>query len=374
MFGKPTRGSGNSNSGNSKRDSKDSGKKQTLDYRYQLTRDLLTNLHRGECCAVVGVGSCGKSRLLLHLARPETLDYHLGDGAHDQVIITVQSNGLMGNTPWHAYEGIARSLDEALNTSDHPVIERARRDLEPMYKTIVEEKELAFKHLMTGISFLLDNSRLKLTICFDEFDFVFEQFDAQLFRNLRALRNRSKYQLTYLLEVRKQLPYQRDPASWPDVEEFYELFADNTFAIGPYDERDAKEMIGDLEKRYEYKLKTDTRDLLIYATGGHSGLIGASFRYLESAKAMPVTARDIEAMLVNDQTNWKESVKIWESLVTDERNAISRMARGARQTREDQAALTSLKSKGLIRDTDRGNAVIFSPIFYAFAKQQEEER
>lgn len=374
MFGKPTRGSGNSNSGNRKQDSKDSGKKQTLDYRYQLTRDLLTNLHRGECCAVVGVGSCGKSRLLLHLARPETLDYHLGDTAHDQVIITIQSNGLMGKTPWHVYEGIARSLDEALNTSDHPVIERARRDLEPMYKTIVEEKELAFKHLMAGLTFLLENSRLKLTLCFDEFDFVFEQFDAQLFRNLRALRNRSKYQLTYLVAVRKQLPYQRDPATWPDVEEFYELFADNTFAIGPYDERDAKEMIDDLEKRYEYKLKTDTRDLLIYASGGHSGLIGASFRYLEAAKAMPLTARDIDAMLVNDQTNWKECVKIWESLVTDERNAISRMARGARQTREDQNALASLKSKGLIRDTERGNAVIFSPIFFAFAKQQEEDR
>ncbi|MBX3066923.1 MAG: hypothetical protein U0528_03485 [Anaerolineae bacterium] len=350
------------------------GKKQTLDYRYQLTRDLLTNLHRGECCAVIGVGSCGKSRLLLHLSRPETLEYHLGDGAEDHIIVTVQCNAFMGDTAWHAYEGITRNFMEAINTSDHPQVDRLRRDLEPMYQAVKDDKDVAFRHVADGISYLLSKTRIKLTLCFDEFDFVFEKFDAQLFRNLRALRNANKYQLTYLLAVRQQLPYQRDPESWADVEEFYELFSDNSFAIGPYDERDAGEMIADLERRYEFRLKKETRDLLYEITGGHSGLIGASFRVLETAKQAPTNAREMERLLLNEQSNYKECRKIWDSLLRDECNALRRLALNQRMNREEQNALGSLKAKGLIRDGQRGGVVIFSPIFYEFARVQEEAR
>jgi hypothetical protein len=362
-----------SRSGSSGRD-KDNGKRQTLDYRFQLTRDLLVNLNRGECCCVVGVGSCGKSRLLLHLGRPDTLDYHLGDDAQDHMIVTVQCNAFMGDTAWHAYEGITRNFLEAINSSEHSAVERMRRDFEPMYQAIKDDRDVAFRHVMDGIGHLLKNTKIKLTLCFDEFDFVFEKYDAQLFRNLRALRNANKYRLTYLLATRLQLPYQRDPATWPDVEEFYELFTDNTFAIGPYDERDAGEMISDLERRYEFKLRKETRDLLIYATGGHSGLIGASFRYLESGRLTPTTQREIETLLVSEQTNWKECRKIWESLIRDECNALRRLAYNQRLTREEQAATNSLKAKGLLRDAQRGGLAIFSPIFHEFVRAQDEVR
>src|SRR3974377_1017269 len=61
-------------------------RRQTPDYRYHLTHDLLTNLHRGECCAVVGVGSCGKSRLLKHLARPEKMENYFSDGGYHHLM------------------------------------------------------------------------------------------------------------------------------------------------------------------------------------------------------------------------------------------------------------------------------------------------
>ena len=353
---------------------KDNGKRQTLDYRYQLTRDLLVNLNRGECCCVVGVGSCGKSRLLLHIARPETLDYHLSDDAADHMIVTVQCNAFMGDTAWHAYEGITRNFMEAVNSSDERNLARLRRDLEPMYETVKNDKDFAFRAVSDGISYLLKNTKIKLTLCFDEFDFVFEKFDAQLFRNLRALRNANKYQLTYLLATRKQLPYQRDPATWPDVEEFYELFADNTFAIGPYDERDAGEMIDDLERRYEFKLRKETKELLIEVTGGHSGLIGASFRVMESSKQTPTSQREMEHLLVSEQSNWKECRKIWDSLVPDECNALRRLANNQRMNREEQNAINGLKAKGLVRDGQRGGVTIFSPIFYEFSRGQDEAR
>src|SRR5438046_7655788 len=99
---------------NAYRSKGDPRRRQTADYRYHLTHDLLTNLHRGECCAVVGVGSCGKSRLLRHLTQPDTIEYHLGDAGYDHIVVLVECNSWSSDTIWAAYEGIARSLNEMI--------------------------------------------------------------------------------------------------------------------------------------------------------------------------------------------------------------------------------------------------------------------
>lgn len=352
---------------------KDPGRKQTLDYRYHLTRDLLLNLNRGECCAVVGVGSCGKSRLLLHITRPETMEYHLGDNAHDHVFVLVECNAWVNESIWAAYESITRSLTEMINNVSHPALSQARRELGGMYEAVTNERDLAFNHVRTGINYLLKGSRLKLTLCFDEFDFVFERWDAQLFRNLRALRNQNKYQLTYLTTTRRQMPYQRAKETWPDVEEFYELFADNTFAIGPYDEKDAAEMIIDLEQRYEFPLKKQTRQMLIEVTGGHSGLIGATFRLLEQGRKQPATPNEMAQLVVHDSSTWKECRKILESLRSDEWGALRRLASTGRPGRDDATLIQELKAKGLVRDVgNRGVVEIFSPILHEFARLAQD--
>jgi hypothetical protein len=351
----------------------DPHRRQTPDYRYHLTHDLLVNLHRGECCAVVGVGSCGKSRLMRHLTRPETLEYHLAESGYDHLMLLVECNAWTGETIWAAYEGIARSLSEFLENSGHPAVQGARRDLQGLYEAVVNERDLAYKHLMTALNLLLTSSRLKLTLCLDEFDFVFERFDTQLFRNLRALRNAHKYQLTYLVTTRKQLPYGRPEQDWPDLEEFFELFSDNTFAIGPYDDKDATEMITDLEGRYEFPLRARTREWLIEVTGGHPGMIGASFRHLEQLRQQPTSLQQMTQLLYHEATTWKECRKIWEPLRPEEQAALKRVAAHGRAGRDDQAALQELKSKGLIREVNnRGGVAIFSPIFQEFARHVED--
>lgn len=348
-------------------------RRQTPDYRYHLTHDLLVNLHRGECCAVVGVGSCGKSRLLRHLARPDTIEYHLADGGYDQLVVLVECNSWQGESLWAAFEGIARSLSEFIQESNNRTVQSARKELQDLYPAVAKEPELAYKHLMTGLGILLNGTRLHLTLCFDEFDFVFERFDVALFRNLRAIRNAFKYQLTYLVTTRKQMPYQRAERDWPDLEEFYELFADNTFAIGPYDDKDADEMVKDLEARYEFPLKTRTREWLIDVTGGHPGLIGASFRHLEQARQQPATLQEMTQALYREPTTWKECRKIWEPLRNEEHTALKRVATNSRLGKDDQNAILELQSKGLVQQKDnRGGVGIFSPIFQEFVRNVED--
>ncbi|HRE47133.1 MAG TPA: hypothetical protein PLD47_05360 [Aggregatilineales bacterium] len=353
------------------RNPKEPNRRQTLDYRFQLVRDVLTNLHRGECVGVVGVGSCGKSRLLLHMTRPETMEYHLGREAYDHFIALVECNSWLDQTSWGAYEGIARALDDLVRNANHPRLSAFQNDLAPMYDLVTKERDLAFRHLMTGITYLLEAYPFKLTLCFDEFDFVFQNYDAQLFRNLRALRNKSKYQLTYLVATRRQMPYQRHIDRQEEVEEFYELFTSNTYAIGPYDAKDAQEMVLDLEQRYDYKLKKITRDMLIDVTGGHSGMIGAAFKVLVDSPQPPTTPEQMGQLVVRNASLWKECEKIWDSLREGEHDALKRLVSGQRPTREDVVPLQELKAKGLVKTIgERGTMLAFSPIMQEFARNK----
>ena len=113
--------------------------------------------------------------------------------------------------------------------------------------------------------------------------------------------------------------------------------------------------------------------MLIEVTGGHPGLIGASFRHLEQMKQQPSTPQQMEQILASEPTTWKECRKIWDPLRPEERNVLRKVAQNARLSRDDTAVLPELKSKGLVRDTNiRGGVGIFSVIFQEFARHVED--
>lgn len=342
-----------------------------LDYRMALTASLLTGLSRGECCALVGVGSSGKSRFMLHLTRPETVQYHLGDDAFAHFFVMVDCNAWLERSPWAAYESIAYSLVSALQGVENPIIQNVRPRLENAYDAIVRERDIAFRYLTGAFDELMRGTRLKFTLCFDEFDYVMAEFDAQLFRNLRALRNRFKYQLTYLVTTRYPLPHQRPPDRRAEVEEFYELFVDNSFAIGPYDLKDAESMIKELEARLNFPLRRETRDMLIDICGGHPGLMRSAFNLLETLKEQPTLPKRMGELLINEQMTWKECQRIWESLIAAERAALKRLASG-RSTAQDEPILAQLKAKGLVVEKQGQGLRVFSLIVQEFAKQQPD--
>ncbi|MFQ3536940.1 MAG: hypothetical protein SNJ58_13810 [Aggregatilineales bacterium] len=342
-----------------------------LDYRMNLTASLLKSLSQGECCALVGVGSSGKSRFMLHLTRPETAQYHLGDDAFMHFFVLIECNAWLECTTWAAYESIAYSLVSALRSAENPILQNVRPHLEGMYDAIVRERSIAFRYLTSGMDELMRGTRLKFTLCFDEFDYVIEGFDAQLFRNLRALRNRFKYQLTYLVATRYPMPYQRPPERRAEVEEFYELFTDNSFAIGPYDLKDADIMIKELEARLNFPLRRETRDMLIDICGGHPGLMRSAFNVLETRKEQPTLPKRMGELLIDEQMTWKECRRIWESLIGPERAVLKRLAAG-RSTTQDEATLTELKAKGLVVEKQGQGLRVFSLILQEFAKQQPE--
>jgi hypothetical protein len=343
-------------------------RRQDPDYRRELVGPVLQTLSRGESCAVVGVGSTGKSRLLLHLTHPETVQAYLGARAATHMILLIECNAWVSETSWAAFESMTRVFLEAVNASTHLAVVAVRSDLDGMYQAVTEERDLAFTHLQRGLRHFIERTNFNLTFCFDEFDFVFERVETQLFRNLRAIRNQNKYNLTYLLATRKQIPYQRPRSAWPEVEEFTELFTENLYPLGPYNIRDASAMVADLEARYGYPLDAATRGHLLNITGNHPGLIGTAYRVLETLRQPAPDAPTIGGLLLGERSCNNECRKIWESLRDEEQSILRRMVANIRLSQADSIAFQELVTKGLLKEAAGQGYFIFSPIFEHFVR------
>ena len=109
-----------------------------------------------------------------------------------------------------------------------------------------------------------------LCLMFDRFDTVLDLFEPSpqpvVFSNLRALRDRFKYHLTYLTATRRPL----DPLS-----ELAELFFANTLWLGPLSESDARWNVRRYAQRRGLEWNEDTTAAILRLSGSYPSLLRA---------------------------------------------------------------------------------------------------
>ena len=180
------------------------------DYRSAEVRAIRTAVKAGECVAVVGLSGAGKSNLLGYLAgRPPGQDQ-----PHD---VLVDGNRLTDSSA----AGFLRLMRHALAP------DAASRDSMDQQSDALASLEVALTlHLALGVCFLLD-----LSLLLDR-DGRWRDGQGQgLWANLRALRDRHKFALTYVVATRHALPHDNELA---------ELFFGHTIYLGALSEADAR--------------------------------------------------------------------------------------------------------------------------------------
>jgi hypothetical protein len=156
-----------------------------VDYRTLEIQEILTALRAGECCAVAGLSGAGKSNLLGFLANRQ----------QDPFMVLVDCNALPEISFQAMLSQAAQSM--GLETGDSLVFEHSLRTR-------------------------LEQPPGRVCLVLDRFDHFMDK--AQFGANLRALRDRYKYRLTYVIAAR-QLPN-------PDSE-LAELFFAHSFWLKP---------------------------------------------------------------------------------------------------------------------------------------------
>lgn len=320
----------------------------SLSYRSEIVGPLFAHLRAGDSCAIVGAGSMGKSRLLQFIREERVQRHYLDEALELPLLAWADANRLQAISAWGLYELLITALVEACaeHAEAHPLLAEAAVIRDRAVNS--RDELLACRALELLVPMVLTATKRTLVFLCDEFDQIYEEVSSLAFANLRALRDRFKFRVCFVLLVRNHPSQLRPPH---ECEGFYELISRAVLGLGPYGGEDARHVAEQIAQRRLIALGPEGAAVIAQLSGGHPGLIGA---LCDRAK------EGLELSLgpaAGDERVREECRKLVLSLSEDERLAVHRLVDGD----DGPPELDQLLLKGIVRaqGTERR---IFSPL------------
>jgi len=266
---------------------------KNLTYRQDEIKWTLNRLNAGNSCALVGVGSVGKSNLVRHLMRPEVHKTYLGKDADQLHLILIDPNNMLDMLPpvtgstdrtsWAGYEIMTHRLYRYFHPYFAQMPPAIATEFYEVYQNLLDGENPMTTH--TGLRMLehcvdlMIGQGSRLAFVFDEFEHLLQELPPKFFRTLRGIRDDHKYDLMYVTVSRKTMPELviEHGYDYDALEPFIELFSDNIRYISALSEPDARDMLAELAQRQEMPCTPLMADLLLRITGCHSGLLRSAF-------------------------------------------------------------------------------------------------
>ncbi len=217
---------------------------------------------------------------------------------------------------------------------------------------------------------------IQIVFMFDEFEEMLRELPIKFFLTLRGIRDGNKNQLSYLTFTRAAIPEVAENLGIHvlDIEPFAELFTDNTYFVGPYNETDARDMVRLLSKRNGRSYDDYTVNFLLWATGRYAGIMRAGFRALETLGSLDADTVMTKGDQIVRQLALKRPVRmecrtIWSSLTAIEQFVLRELATPYPKLNINdlatKQAFATLTHKRLLR-IQENRVMIEPPVFNAF--------
>jgi DNA-binding winged helix-turn-helix (wHTH) protein len=331
-----------------------------LTFRAEVVKPLLGYVSAGDSCAVVGIGSVGKSNLLRFLQREDVRQFYLGDEWSDYLFVYVDINKILKQSGWGLLELMLHQL--LIELSNQNAEETTLKLMDDLHEKATDPKtqHLTLRYLDRAMRVVCNQLGWRVVFLIDEFDELCRKMSLRGFGALRALRDEYKYRLMYVVVTRLELKRLREEAS--EIEAFEELVSPHTFWLGPYSEADARLMVKRLEARHSLALDEDTINNILVATGGHPGLLREAYH----------TARQQSTLesLTNNLRVQDECQRIWLSLTLEEQRVMVSLAGDSTPPPPQTDVIERLSHKGLVGGPWTDDNHIFSSLFKQHVKQQ----
>jgi hypothetical protein len=367
-------------------------------YQHTDVEYIFRQLAAGESCALVGIGSVGKSNLMQFLTRTDVKTRYLGpDRAPYYVMVLLNPHQLirpqsqvleMTGESWPGYEIMLNRLRRTLAVMIHEghvpdgrdansdVVERIAERYNLLFDTHPLLTQTGIRQLEDAVTEVLRlDRRMRIVFMFDEFE-EFIGLPAHFFMSLRGVRDDYKQRLMYLTASRFSLPelvsqHKPNPKDVSIMEGFVELFHGFTHYLSRLDSQSSRASIERLERRYNTKLQPDLERGLQYVTGRHSGLMRRGFRTaIRIYDANGVTDDALINLMLQDRGVIDECQSIFDSLSEAEQHILRQIV-SSQPIDESADAWHTLTDKKLVAKT-RDNPprpVLTIPVFAVFIKQ-----
>lgn len=370
-------------------------RKHPLDFRREEVSYIMQRWKAADSCALVGVGSVGKSNLLQHLASPEVQRAYIPNinEEHEFKTIIIDPN-MLGPLPftgdnwegirvWAGYELLMHRLFMAF----YPFHMLTQEEAEAFYGAYQALQDgtnpvyayMGLRYFELGLHIFLRRG-IRIVFMFDEFEDMLRNIPPRFFQNLRGLRDTNKRLLSYLTFTRAPLPnlIEELNLSTVEFEPFNELFTDNVLYVGPYTERDARRMVENLMSRNQRHYPEPAVRFLLWATGHYAGLLRSGYRLLD--KMGPIDS----SSMMNDELLHDLAMRrpiqsecrtLWHSLSPVERRTLKACARLTEYLpAEMNPAASLLMDKKLLRiDPTQNTMHIEPPVFRIFVSTNPED-
>lgn len=320
-----------------------------------LLREILNKLSRERCVSIVGLSNSGKSTLMRSLASQRCADHLSELRGSPTSMIYVDCNRAVAMSAQAFHEIVLRSIIEALASADHF---NFRDSIQTYHQTVTEADQpfhasLAFNLALTE---LCEGDAPHICLVIDEFDEIYASLDERALINMRALRDRFRERLLFVVATARSLPHAREG----EIEgEFAEMFARATYQMPPLTDPQARAA---LERIYGTALDKHDHYICCEFSGGHLGLLVACAGALAELKA---AGGEISVNRVEQRAEPSaECLKIWGQLTASEKELLTELA-GDEASGLAAPQVQQLTRLGLVKD-----GRIFSPIFSRYVQRR----
>jgi hypothetical protein len=320
-------------------------------YRADEISLILRFAERGESLGLMGVAGIGKSNIINFLRNLEQNAPQVGQDVapiHFPVIDATQWQ----HTPNSLWTMMADALNGVIKDLSVPP---------PDNKIIpISEDERAFKLVEVRLKWLCQDLMHKVMFVLDDFDGVLAAGPLAMLERLNGLRSEGNREHLSYLVFTKRLPHVLGHAyGLEDGSKFYDLFRHHIYALAPYTEADAMQMLTHLNELQGNPLNQSQLAQIYQLTGGHARLLKIIFDlWAEEGASGPKVA-----FFTNEAAIRAECRRILIGLHEDEQ-AAALLAAQRRHTTEQQALLDHLQRRGLLVKIDP--VTWFSPVIDQF--------
>ncbi|MDX2138405.1 MAG: hypothetical protein SF123_09955 [Chloroflexota bacterium] len=366
-------------------------RKYALDFRREETAYVMERWLASQSCSLIGIGSVGKSNLLRHLATPEVQTHFMGKAVVDNFkAITIDPN-MLGTLPvatvgdpgvraWAGYELMMHRLFLAFYPFDMLTPDEMTHFYEA-YQALQDGNNplyayMSLRYFELGLELFMRRG-MRVIFMFDEFEELIRSMPVKFFHNLRGLRDSYKGQLAYLTFTRSPIKVlaQQHNIAQTDIEPFEELFTDNIYFVGPYNDLDSERMLKEVLQRTNKELPDYMISTLIYSTGGYAGLLRSALNVIDPQSHLPAS-NDLPQYLLGRLPIRSECKVIWMSLTASEQAVLKAVVRvqGYEKTPESELAVAQLMQKKLLRfDRASQQLDVHPPLLKLFILNRADE-
>ncbi len=331
-------------------------------FRREVTPHVFGAIRASESVSLVGLPGSGKSNLIHFICHPAVACHSIG-GARDWLLACVDHGLMRDETEGSFCRAVLEALAQAGRENAWPESDQSPLSEALRYYSDYERELTGLGVLARVLDILCREKRRRVVLAFDGFDEPFTSLGPPVLRGLRALRDRHKGWLAYIITTQAELGRL---AARQESRRFAALFDQHTFGVRSYTAEDAANLIARKTLDLGQPLGQEQIDLLIRLTGGYPALLVAALGYLRSRRN--VALESLARGLGRDLAVERCCHEIWSALDDRECAAVTWLAGEKSGLPPDEAR--RLRARGLAVGHP---PVLFSDLFETCIRRNGEK-